>query len=87
MYVIGNAGYVSDTSACSNTYSFPTLVYAATNNPAAVTRLFLDSSLTTPFNGNYAYWKLVPQAGSQYYAVFIQNGGYVNSVDNCGYNP
>jgi hypothetical protein len=83
MYVVGNNGYGSDTAACSNTYSFPTLVYAATNNPAAVTRLFTDSALTTGFNGGYSYWKWGFPYYYSKYASFIDFNGNIGSFYNC----
>jgi hypothetical protein len=82
-YVIGNAGYGSDTAACANTYSFPTIVYADTNNPAAVTRLFTDSSLTTPFNGGYSYWKWGFPYYYSKYSSFIDFNGNISSFYNC----
>jgi hypothetical protein len=82
-YVIGNAGWGSDTAACSNTYYYPTVVYAATNNPAAVTQLFTDSSLTTPFNGGYSYWKWGFPYYYSKYASFIDFNGTIGSFYNC----
>jgi hypothetical protein len=83
MYVVGNNGYGSDTAACSNTYSFPTLVYAATNNPASVTQLFTDSNLTTPFNGGYSYWKWGFPYYYSKYSSFIDFNGTIGSFYNC----
>ena len=83
MYVIGNNGYSSDYAACSNTYSFPTLVYAAESSPNTVTQLFTDSALTTTFNGGYQYWKW----GFPYYyskvTSFIDYDGNIYSTTNC----
>ena len=82
-YVIGSSGYSSDYTACSNTYSFPTVVYAAEPNPATVTQLFTDTALTTPFNGGYQYWKW----GFPYYyskvTSFIDYSGNIYSTTNC----
>ena len=82
-YVIGNSGYSSDYAACSNTYSYPTVVYAAAPNPDLVTQLFTDSALTTPFNGGYSYWKW----GFPYYyskvTSFIDYGGNIYSTNSC----
>ena len=82
-YVIGNSGYSSDYAACSNTYSYPTVVYAAAANPDLVTQLFTDSALTTPFNGGYSYWKW----GFPYYyskvTSFIDYGGNIYSTNSC----
>jgi hypothetical protein len=82
-FVIGNSGYSSDYTACSNTYSFPTVVYAAEPNPAIVTQLFTDTALTTPFNGGYQYWKW----GFPYYyskvTSFIDYSGNIYSTTNC----
>jgi hypothetical protein len=86
-YYVGNAGYGSSYDACNNTSYFPYTLWAASPDIYDVGQLYQDISLTIPFDGGYAYWKLVPQAGSQYYSVFIQYGGYVYSAANCGYNP
>ena len=83
MFVMGNNGYGSDTQACSNTYSFPTLVYGEYGNPDLNTQLFTDSALTIPFNGGYQYWKW----GIPYYyskvTSFIDYGGNVSSTTTC----
>jgi hypothetical protein len=82
-YVIGTSGYSNQSQACSDTYSFPTVVYAAHPNPDLVTQLFYDSALTAPFNGNYQYWKW----GYPYYyskvTSFIDYGGNVYSTNTC----
>ena len=86
-YYVGNAGYGSPNDACNNTSYFPYTLWASESDINSVGQLYQDSALTTPFDGGYAYWKLVPQFGSQYYSVFIQYGGYVYSAANCGYTP
>ena len=83
MYVIGGVGYSSDTAACSNTYSFPTIVYADTNIPTLVDRLFTDSNLTTGFNGGYQYWKWGFPYYYSKYASFIDFNGNISSFYNC----
>ena len=82
-YIIGNAGWSSDAAACSNTFSYPTVVYADTNNPAAVTALYTDSNLTTPFNGNYSYWKWGFPYYYSKYSSFILSDGSINSFYSC----
>ena len=82
-YVIGNAGWGSDFAACSNTYYYPTIVYAASNNPATVTQLFTDSNLTIPFNGGYSYWKWGFPYFYSKYSSFIDFNGTIGSFYNC----
>jgi hypothetical protein len=83
MFVMGNNGYSSPSAACSNTYSFQTIVYGQYGNPDLNTQLFTDSALTTPFNGGYQYWKW----GFPYYyskvTSFIDYGGNVYSTTTC----
>jgi len=82
-YVIGNAGWGSDYAACSNTYYYPTMVYAAESNPILVSQLFLDSNLTIPFDGGYSYWKWGFPYYYSKYSSFIDFNGNVNSFYNC----
>jgi hypothetical protein len=82
-YVIGNAGWGSDYAACSNTYYYPTVVYAAQSNPILVTQLFTDSNLTTPFNGGYSYWKWGFPYYYSKYSSFIDFNGTIGSFYNC----
>lgn len=82
-YVIGNAGWGSDYAACSNTYYYPTTVYAAEPYPAGVTRLYTDSSLTTPFDGGYSYWKWGYPYYYSKYSSFIDFDGNLSSFYNC----
>jgi hypothetical protein len=83
MFVMGNNGYSSPSAACSNTYSFQTLVYGEYGNPDLNTQLFTDSALTIPFNGGYQYWKW----GFPYYyskvTSFIDYDGNVSSTTTC----
>lgn len=82
-YIIGPQGYGGDLAACSNTYYFPTVVYADTNNPMVVTNLYLDSNLTVPFDGGYQYWKWgLPYLYTKY-ASFIDFNGNVSSTFTC----
>ena len=82
-YVIGGAGYGTPALACSNTYSYPTQVYAATNNPALVTRLFTDSALTIPFNGGSRFWKWGLPYFYAKYSSFIDFSGNLTAFYNC----
>lgn len=82
-YVIGPQGYGGDTAACSNTYYYPTGVYAAESNPLNVTTLYTDSNLTIPFDGGYQYWKFGLPYLYQKYAAFIQYNGVVSGVSAC----
>lgn len=82
-YVIGPQGYGGDTAACSNTYYYPTPVYAAESNPTLVTTLYTDSNLTVPFNGGYQWWKFGLPYLYQKYAVFVQYNGVVSGVTPC----
>jgi hypothetical protein len=70
-YVIGNQGWGTSTAACTNTYFWPTFVYAAESTPDEVTKLYTDSDLTTPFNGGNAWWSF----GYPY--LFSRNAGFV----------
>jgi hypothetical protein len=82
-YVIGNAGWGSDYAACSNTYYYPTVVYAAESDPALVTFLYTDANLTIPFNGAYSYWKWGYPYFYQKYSSFIMSDGSINSFYTC----
>ncbi len=82
-YVIGPSGWGGDLAACSNTYYYPTVVYANTNNPLAVTELYTDSALTVPFDGGYQYWKWgLPYLYTKY-SSFIDFAGGVQSTITC----
>ncbi len=83
MYVIGNASWGSDSLACTNTYYYPTIVYAAESVPEMVTRLYLDSSLTVPFNGFYSYWKWGYPYYYTKYTSFINFDGTISSFTYC----
>jgi hypothetical protein len=82
-YVIGNAGWSSDYAACSNTYYYPTIVYAAESDPSLVTTLYTDANLTTPFDGGYSYWKWGFPYFYQKYSSFILFNGSVQSFLAC----
>jgi hypothetical protein len=82
-YVIGNAGWSTDFAACSNTYYYPTIVYAAENTPDFVTTLYVDSNLTTPFNGGFSYWKWGYPYFYQKYSSYIDSSGNINTFYNC----
>lgn len=84
-YYIGNQGWGSPYGACNNTYYFPYTVYADTCDINSVTKFYTDTLLTTPYNGNYYYWKIVgPCTGGTYYAAFIDYQGNVGSIQECG---
>ena len=70
-YLIGNQGWGTSATACSNTYFWPTFVYAAESTPDDVTKLYTDSALTTPFNGGNAWWSF----GYPY--LFSRNAGFI----------
>jgi hypothetical protein len=82
-FIIGPNGYSNANDACSNTYYFPTTVYAEYGNVDTVTKLYSDSNLTIPFNGQYSYWKW----GYPYYysksVSFIDYDGNVYSTTEC----
>jgi hypothetical protein len=82
-YVIGNAGWGYDVAACSNTYYYPTVVYAAQSDPLDVTTLYTDSNLTTPFNGGFSYWKWGYPYFYQKYSSYIDSDGTINSFYYC----
>jgi len=82
LYVIGPNGYGGDIAACSNTYYYPTQVYAADSNPMNVTTLYTDAELTIPFDGGYQWWKF----GYPYLyqnAISIWPDGTVSGVSPC----
>lgn len=82
-YVIGNAGWSSDYAACSNTYYYPTIVYALESDPQFVTTLYTDANLTIPFDGAYSYWKWGYPYFYQKYSSFIMSDGSINSFYTC----
>jgi hypothetical protein len=82
-YYVGNSGFFTTSTACSNTTYFPYTLWAAEDNIFNVSVFYTDYSRTTPFNGNYSYWKVLPQYGSTYYAVYISYTGYKGSVTPC----
>jgi hypothetical protein len=82
-YVIGQNGYTSDFLACSDTYSYPTIVYAAESTPELVTRFFLDSSLVVPFNGGWSYWKWGYPYYFAKYVSFIAFDGTIETTEYC----
>lgn len=82
-YYVGDAGWGSPYDACNNTYYFSSTLWADTPNVYDVTTLYTDSALTQTFNGGYAYWKVLPQFGSEYYSLFIQFDGTVSNYYSC----
>ena len=82
-YVIGNRGWYDNSSACSNTYYYPTPVYAIESDPQNVTQLYADSNLTTPFDGGFSYWKFGYPYFYQKYSAYIDSSGQVSLLQSC----
>ena len=82
-YAIGNQGWYSNAAACSNTYYYPTTVYAIENDPQNVTQLYADSNLTTPFDGGFSYWKFGYPYFYQKYSAYIDSSGQVSLLQSC----
>jgi len=82
-YVMGNVGYTTADDACDNTYYYPNVIYASNSNPAAVTRVFTNNSLTTGFNGGNQYWKWGYPYFVTKYASQIDTNGYILSTIQC----
>lgn len=82
-YVIGNRGWYDNSSACSNTYYYPTPVYAIESDPQYVTQLYADSNLTTPFDGGFSYWKFGYPYFYQKYSAYIDSSGQVSLLTSC----
>jgi len=72
-----------EVKACSNTYYYPTQVYAADSNPMNVTTLYTDAELTIPFDGGYQWWKFGYPYLYQKYAISIWPDGTVSGVSPC----
>ena len=76
-YNFGNAGWGSNSLACSQTSYYPSRLYS-TSSPLSVNSiLFTDSGLTTRFNGGSSYWKFIPSIGSQFFSALIATNGTV----------
>ena len=82
-YQIGNQGYNSPSSACYNTYSYPTTVYSSSPTETGVTEFFINEELSIGFNGNYQHWKWYKPGSGDYYTSFIPYAGFVYSTQNC----
>ena len=82
-YVIGNRGWYDNLSACSNTYYYPTPVYALESDPQNVTQLYADSNLTIPFDGGFSYWKFGYPYFYQKYSAYIDSSGQVSLLQSC----
>lgn len=83
-YYVGNQGWSTSNLACSNTYYYPTTLYTNASDINSLTKLYTDTNLTNPFNGNYYYWKLIGSGtGGNYYSAFIDYAGNVSAVDSC----
>ena len=82
-YAIGDSGWYSNFAACSNTYYYPTIVYALEPNPEMVTVFYTDSSLTTTFDGGFSYWKYGYPYLYQKYSAYIDSTGQVSLISSC----
>jgi len=82
-YAIGDSGWYSNFAACSNTYYYPTIVYALEPNPEMVTVFYTDSSLTTTFDGGFSYWKYGYPYLYQKYSAYIDSTGQVSLILSC----
>ena len=82
-YVIGGRGWYDNASACSQTYYYPTLVYAIESDPQNVTQLYADSNLTTTFDGGFSYWKFGYPYFVQKYSAYIDSSGQVSLLQPC----
>ena len=83
-YNIGNQGYNTAKNACYGTYYYPTIVYAASNNPETVSQFFYDDQLTLTFNGNYQWWTWYQDGNPDTYVSYIPYVGIVGSTQTCG---
>jgi hypothetical protein len=82
-YVIGGRGWYDNASACSQTYYYPTIVYAIESDPQNVTQLYADSNLTTTFDGGFSYWKFGYPYFVQKYSAYIDSSGQVSLLQSC----
>lgn len=81
-FSVGNAGYSTSFYACSNTYYYPIQAFAAEQDPLQITKLYINSGLVTPLNGNGLVWKFyVTSNPTKYYATIASDG----TVSNIGY--
>jgi hypothetical protein len=78
-YNFGNAGWGSDSLACTQTSYFPNRLYSRASPLTVGSTLYTDSGLTTAFNGGTSYWKFVPSIGSQFFSSLITTNGTVVS--------
>lgn len=84
-YYVGNRGFPRREDACSFNDYFPNFLWAAEDNPLAVTTFYEDYNRTIPFNGQYAWWKYYPESEmpGTYYVAFITNLGYKGTAYEC----
>jgi len=82
-YAIGARGWYDNASACSQTYYYPTVVYAIESDPQNVTQLYVDSNLTTTFDGGFSYWKFGYPYFYQKYSAYIDSSGQVSLLQSC----
>jgi hypothetical protein len=83
-YYIGNQGYNTAKNACYGTSYYPTIVYAASNNPETVSQFFYNDQLTLTFNGNYEWWTWYQDGNPDTYVSYIPYVGIVGSTQTCG---
>lgn len=81
-YPTSLSAYSTTTAACSHGGSYQTL-WATKSGIAAGIILHTDYGRTTPFNGNYSYYKVYDYTTNQYYYGFIGNNGTLYSYGNC----
>ena len=79
-YNFGNAGWGSNSLACSQTSYYPNRLYSRASPLSVGSILYTDSSLTTAFNGGTSYWKFIPSIGSQFFSSLITTNGTVVSA-------
>lgn len=82
-YYVGNQGFYNGSTACSSTTYFPYTLWAAESSITSVTKFYTDYNRTTPFNGNYSYWKVLPQGSGTYYYAYITYSGQVYDRATC----
>lgn len=58
------------------------VLYAASSNPASVSRFFTDAGLTTPYTGNGNYYAWSPDNVTNYVGT-VDSSGFTASVSTC----
>lgn len=75
-----NNGTVNDRDACSLGGGEFQLYWSGSGCPSTGNTLYTDSSLTTPFNGEYMWWKSY-ECNAAYY---IMDNGFIEGTQSCG---